>query len=109
MAARRTRSISAKVTEAEYARLVAEAGDRTVSEWVRTVILETDAPDRQTRHASILLAELLALRMILLNLIFPMTRGEALTADAVQRLIDLADREKNQHARERLDVTRSES
>jgi hypothetical protein len=109
MAARRTKSISAKVTEAEYARLVAEAGDRTVSEWVRTVILEAHSADRRTRYASILLAELLALRRILLNLIFPMTRGEAMTADAVQRLIDIADREKNLHAQERLEVTRRES
>ncbi len=100
MASRRTKSISAKVTESEYARLVAEAGELTISEWLRTVALE--APALRRREASTLLAELLALRTIVINLQVALIRGEPATLEAVQQLIARADREKVAKAHERL-------
>jgi len=102
MASRRTKSISAKVTETEYARLVAEAGELTISEWLRTVALEAATPTRREAQESILLGELLALRAIILNLYFAASRGEPLTADAMQRLISHADHDKFSQAHERL-------
>ena len=50
----------------------------------------------------ILLAEVLALRTILLNLHFAICSGEAVTAETMLRLIERADQEKMQHACERL-------
>src|SRR5579864_2191407 len=94
MAARRTKSISAKVSEPEYARLVARAGDRTVSEWVRTVALEAAGPSRVESLLFVVLTEQAALRMILLNLQFAVSRGESVTAEFMQGLIARADRDK---------------
>ena len=50
-----------------------------------------------------LMAELVALRAILLNVLFKQAKGEPLTAEEMQRLIDRADSDKLRKARERLD------
>lgn len=99
MAARRTKTISTKVTPDEYARLAALAGQHTISEWVRDVLLRAGAP---SPGDTAMLAELIALRTILLNLHFAVCRGETLTADAMQRIIERADQDKHRHAYERL-------
>ena len=98
MASQRTKSIGTKVTDEEYARLEALAGEQTISEWVRAVLLRAATPSAE----SILLAELLALRAILLNLHFAVCSGESVTAETMRRLIDRADQDKLQHAQERL-------
>ena len=99
MASHRTKSISTKVTPDEYARLEALAGEQTISEWARAVLLRAANP-----VDTILLSELLALRTIVLNLQFAICTGEAPTAETVQRLIDRADQDKDRYARERLQV-----
>lgn len=98
MASRRTKSIGTKVTVEEYARIQALAGEQPVSEWVRTVVLK--AAEAQTD--SVVLAELLALRTILLNLHFNVCSGVPVTAESMQRLIERADQEKLQQAQARL-------
>jgi hypothetical protein len=98
MASQRTKSIGTKVTDEEYARLEALAGAQTISEWVRAVLLKAAAPSAEP----ILLAELLALRTILLNLHFAVCSGEPVTAETMRRLIDCADQDKIQLAHERL-------
>ncbi len=98
MASRRTKSISTKVTPEEYARIAALAGEGTISEWVRAVLPRADAPS--VSEATVL-AELLALRTIVLNLHFAICGGKPLTPDAVQRLIANADHQKHQLAQER--------
>ena len=98
MASQRTKSIGTKVTDEEYARLEALAGEQTISEWVRAVLLKAAAPSAEP----ILLAELLALRTILLNLHFAVCSGEPVTAETMRRLIDCADQDKIRHAHERL-------
>ena len=102
MASRRTKSISAKVTQSEYARLVAEAGELTISEWLRTVALEAPALRRRESEASTLLAELLALRTIVINLQLALSCGESVTVEDVQHLAARADREKARRAHELL-------
>ena len=49
-----------------------------------------------------LMAKLVALRAILLNVLFKQSNGERLTAEEMQRLIDRADSDKLRKARERL-------
>jgi hypothetical protein len=49
------------------------------------------------------MAEVMALRAILLNVLFKQAKGEPLTAEEMQRLIDRADSDKLKKARERLD------
>lgn len=95
----RTKSVSTKVTDEEYAQLEALAGEQTISEWARDVLLKatkTNAGDQTV------LAEVLALRTILLNLHFAVSQGQALTAEEMRRLIERADQNKLSKARERL-------
>lgn len=98
----RRKSIGTKVSEEEYARLQALAGGRAMSEWVREVLLR-ELDGGQSRPADeTLLAEVLALRTILLNVHFTVAKGEAITAEDMQRIIDRADASKLQKAAERL-------
>lgn len=98
----RRKSIGTKVSEEEYARLEALAGDRALGEWVREVLLrELDGGQARPAEQTVL-AEVLALRTILLNLHFAVAKGEAITAENMQAIIDRADAAKLQKAAERL-------
>ena len=101
----RTKSISTKVTEEEYAALeavVAASGGVNMSEWVRGVLL--DQVTRRPREAGeeTTLAEILGLRTILLNLFFGVARGESMTSDEMDTVIRQADQEKVNRARKLL-------
>ncbi len=96
MSRRRTKSVGTKVTPEEYATLEALAEGERLGEWVRDALLKAAAPSFETA----LLAEVLALRAILLNLHFALASGEPLTAEAMHRLIERADQDKIRHAHE---------
>ena len=105
----RTKSIGFKVSEEEYAQLEtsAQVSGRTVGEWCREVMLASaNAQPPQAgqgpAQAQALMAELVALRAILLNVLFKLANGEKPTAEEMQRLIDRADSDKLKKARERL-------
>ena len=95
----RTKSISTKVTDEEYAQLEALAGEQTISEWARGVLLKATKPNTGEQTV---LAEVLALRTILLNLHFAVSQGQTLTAEEMQQLIARADQDKLRRARQRL-------
>jgi hypothetical protein len=95
----RTKSISTKVTDEEYALFEALAGGQTISEWARDVLLKATKPNASEQTV---LAELLALRTILLNMHFAVSHGQTLTADEMQQLIERADQNKLSKARQRL-------
>ena len=99
MASRRTRSIGTKLTPEEYARIQTLAGEQPVSEWVRGALLKAAEPPVAD---ATLIAEVLALRTILLNLHFHLCSGTTVTAETMQRLIDRADQDKRQQAETRL-------
>ncbi|MGO9088279.1 MAG: plasmid mobilization protein [Candidatus Sulfotelmatobacter sp.] len=105
----RTKTLGTKVSEEEFAQLEGAASERglTLSEWCRETLLArvngqgvTSADPGRTGHA--LMAELVALRAILLNVLFKLANGEKPTAEEMQRLIDRADADKLKKARERL-------
>jgi hypothetical protein len=98
-AIRRTKSIGTKLTAEEYAQVVRVADGHSLSEWVRDVLLGLVTP-QPAHHA--LLAEVLALRTIVLNLQFAVAGGEPPTTDTMKRLIERADDEKHRRAFERL-------
>jgi hypothetical protein len=102
--ASRTKSVGTKLTEAEYALLEASACEEglSISEWCRNVLLEMANGDRPSETQKVTLAEILALRTILLNLHFAVARAETITADAMQEIIERADRDKAKKAMERL-------
>ena len=73
-----------------------------MSEWVREVLLR-ELDGKQARPAEeTVLAEVLALRTILLNAFYRLAEGEKLTAEELQSFIDRADASKVQKAAERL-------
>ena len=94
----RTKSISTKVTDEEYSQFEALAGEQTISEWARNVLLNAAKPNASEQTV---LAEVLALRTILLNIHFAISQGQTLTADEMQQLIERADRDKLSKARQR--------
>ena len=103
----RTKSIGFKVSEEEYAQLeaAAQVGGRTLGEWCREMVLTSSQEIKPTgpgTEAQALMAELVALRAILLNVLFKLANGEKPTAEEMQRLIDRADSDKLRKARERL-------
>ena len=104
MAVSRTRSAGAKVTEEEYTQLEALAQTRglTVGEWCRDVLLAQLKPSVASLPEETILAEVLGLRMILINLLRDLGNGETLTQEKVQKVIQWADTEKLTTAVERL-------
>lgn len=104
----RTKSIGFKVSEEEYAQLdaAAQTSGRSLGEWCREVLLASanGQPSKTAGQAGVqaLMAELVALRTILLNVLFKQTNGESLTAEEMQAIIDRADAGKIRKARERL-------
>jgi len=98
----RTKSVGTKVTDEEYARFEALAAGQSMSEWVRDTLLAADRPASASPADEALMAELLALRTILLNVLFKVANGEKVSAEAMQQLIDRADGDKLKKAAERL-------
>ena len=102
----RTKSLGTKVSDAEYARLEALASARrqTISEFIRSVLLEQIAAPNVDDHAAeqVLLAEVVGLRTILLNLFFKLANGERITAEEMRGIIERADADKHKKAAERL-------
>jgi hypothetical protein len=107
----RTRSAGAKVTEKEYAEIekLAESRGLNVGEWCReTLLARVNGQEPRTTSDCAgtgqvaLMAELVALRAILLNVLFKLAKGQTLTAQEMEGLIDRADSDKLRKARERL-------
>lgn len=101
MATLRTRCLSTKITEAEYRTFQRLARDRSVSEWARETLQH-----RATRRdlEEVLVAELMALRTILVNLLFAVGSGAPPTVDAMRQIIERADEDRFHKAQERLSL-----
>jgi len=102
----RNKSIGTKVSDEEYAALekLSEARGLTLSEWLRELVLaELIAHPAE----QIIVAEVLALRTILLNVLYRMGNGERIPEQEMRQLIARADADKTRRARERLGKTAS--
>ena|SRR5438552_3882667 len=106
----RNRTVGSKMTESEYEQLVAvaEREGLTLGEWCREVLLaQANATGAKkptaTEHA--LLAEFVALRMILLNALSKIGQKVELSERDLQKLAELADQERFSRAQERLAAT----
>jgi len=95
----RNKSIGTKVSEEEYRQLEAQANGDSLGAWVRQVLLRAAEPS-QAEQA--LMGELVALRTILLNVLFKLANGKPIAPEEMQQLIARADADKGQRARERL-------
>lgn len=108
----RTKSVGTKVSEAEFALLEerARGAGLRLAEWVREALLSAPAepgagfgPD----SGEVALAEVLALRSLLLNLHFRAAKGEPVPEAEMRSLIERADSVKMQRARERMEAVRT--
>ena len=99
MSIQRTKCLSTKLTEEEYTELEGAAGELTLGTWARDMLLRAA---RQRTAGSVVLAEVLALRTILLNLQFAQAAGDAITAERMHQLIERADKSRFTRAAERL-------
>jgi hypothetical protein len=104
MGVSRTRSAGAKVTDEEYVQLAALAQARglTLGEWCREVLLAQLKRPVASLPEETILAEVVALSMIMINLLRAPGSEETLTPEKVQEVIRWADTEKLTTAAERL-------
>ena len=99
----RSKSISTKVTEEEFRRLeeLARGNGQSMGEWARAVLLGQLNPREE-----IILAEILALRNIVVNLAHAQNQGETLTEQDIEELMAEADASKRRTAAARLEARR---
>jgi hypothetical protein len=99
----RTLTVSTKVTEEEFAGLEARAMGRGINlgEWVREELLERLKPEDVVGNGT-LLAEVMALRTIVINMAHAQAQGQPMSQEKIQELIDYADRERFRRAEERV-------
>ena len=93
----RRKSIGFKVSEEEYARLetAAQADGRMLGEWCREVALAS-ASDAERRDPA--LAEIVGVRLLLVNVLRPVAAGEKLAPEAFDKLLDQISEVKHELA-----------
>jgi hypothetical protein len=98
----RSKSVGTKVTEAELHVLEsrAERAGLTLSEWVRDVLLGSSVEMGTLAAERAILAEVLAMRTILLNFMLKVGEGTAIPEAASKKLIEWADANKMKRALE---------
>ena len=91
----RTKSIGFKVSEEEYAQLetAAQADGRTLGEWCREVILRGGSASDDPA-----LAEIIGVRLLLVNVLGPVAAGEKVTPEKFNQLLDQISEAKHQLA-----------
>lgn len=109
--------LSARFTAEEWTRLESLWNDsgRNRGEWCRQVLLQTLASSSATSATeaisdlTVVLAEVLASRTIMINLLHTLGRGNGLPAEEVRTLIERADTDKLRRALDRLQQFRKGS
>lgn len=100
------KTIGVRVTEADFARLqtLADAQGKPVGEWCRDALLElAKNPGGKPKPVDhVLLAELIALRTIVANLVYAFTTGGKVTAEQMRAFVERADQTKLRRATELL-------
>jgi hypothetical protein len=98
----RSKSVGTKVTEAELRVLEsrAERAGLTLSEWVRDVLLGSSVEQGTLAAERAILAEVLAMRTILLNFMLKLSARQPITEQVSRELIAWADENKMRRALE---------
>jgi hypothetical protein len=100
----RSRTASAKVTEAEFAELesIASRGSQKVSEWIRQTLLNEARSQRARATSFHLFTELVGIQLLLMNALGPVLRGERVTAEQLEALLRQVQATKARKAQELL-------
>lgn len=95
----RNRTVSTKLSGAEYSELeqLAEARGQWISEWVRDALLATIQEQKSPKNAA-LFAEVQALRLILINSLEPLLRGETMQAEQFKAMLQYVKANKRKVA-----------
>jgi hypothetical protein len=98
------KTIGVRVTEADYARLqaLADTAGQPVGEWCRKVLLDVAKSPAGKPIEQAVLAEVIALRTVVVNVIYAFTAEGKITAERMQALIEHADSTKSKKAAELL-------
>ena len=105
----RVKSIATRLTEAELHEIEAAAfkAGKKVSEWLRDTALASVRAPRQEQTDTVLLAEIIGMRDLMLNLFAQASKGPLSTED-MRKMSAYADSIKQQKAREFLSRKRSQ-
>ena len=97
----RAKSVATRITEAEFAEIEAAAAraGKKVSEWLRDAALTQARTSPVDRTDPVLLAELMAIRTLVLNLFASASKGP-LTEESLRKMSAYADSIKQQKAEE---------
>jgi len=92
----RTKSIGFKVSQEEYAQLeaAAQASGRTLGEWCREAILRGGGAASDDPA----LAEIVGVRLLLVNVLRPLAAGEKLAPEAFDKMLDQISEVKHELA-----------
>ena len=106
----RVKSIATRLTEAELHEIEAAAfkAGKKVSEWLRDTALASVRTPRQEQTDTVLLAEIIGMRDLMLNLFAQASKGPLSTED-MRKMSAYADSIKEQKAREFLSRKRSQT
>lgn len=96
----RNKTASTKLSESELEEVEAAAqqAGKSFSEWARETLLDAARGVGADPAAEATLGEVLALRAVLLNLLYASNQGRPLTQEEMQALIARADQEKDGRA-----------
>jgi hypothetical protein len=108
--ASRVKSIATRLTEAEFDEIEAAASKagKKVSEWLRDTALTHARTTQEEQTDTLLLAEVMGMRDLMLNLFAQASKGP-LSSEDMRKISAYADSIKEQKAREFLSKRRSQS
>ncbi len=100
----RTRTVSARVTEDEYADLQSHAWatGRTVGDWVRHSLLPQLETGWSYHLEQYVFTELVGVQLLLMNTLGPLLRGERMTPEQIDSVLRQVQSAKGRKAQELL-------
>ncbi len=100
----RVHHVGTKLNEAELHELEVLAAKRkqTQAELIRGLVLREIEHDRTGLQPSAEMVEITACRLLLVNLLGPLTKGQAMTPEVFDGIVDLVKKQKTRVARDRL-------
>ena len=100
----RVHHVGTKLNQAELHELEALAAKRkqTLAELIRGLLLREIEQDKTGTRPSVELVEITACRLLLVNLLGPFAKGQAMTSEVFDGIVDLVKKQKARVARDRL-------
>ncbi len=88
--AMRSTSVGTKLTEAEFAQVevASSSTGKTVGEWLRDAALGTIRAERSRGEYHIALAEMVGVRLLLVNVLRSVATGQPMSPEAFDKLLD---------------------